>query len=187
MKFSALLLISVVSMTTACNQEQSLKAVEKTHVHKKDSTVFTGKPQAPVTMSYEFLTVPAAGEILQILLTFKAQQDSEMLQINYRPSEHLESADATQQKDFTKLAKGSEATFIINVIPTQETMAYVNVFASTSVMGKKQSRAFAIPVSFDLALPSSVILKKNPQSQLPAGFELQPEQNVIIMPATESP
>lgn len=178
----------MISLLSACNQDDAVKNADKTKLHKKVTTGFVGKPQAPVMLNFEFLNTPKIGEALQILLKFTSTQESEMLKINYTTSAMLDSADAIQQQLFTNVAKGQQQSYVINVVPGQADLSYVNVFVTTVVNGKSQSRAFAIPVSIEQALPNSVKLQKIPQNQqLPAGFRYNSQDNVITMPASESP
>jgi len=180
------LLLFTISLTSACKQDDAVKLNEQTkHVHKTGSAI-VGKPQAPVNLNYEFVNTPMLDETLDILLKLSVESDTEILQANYTSSSSLLANDATQSQIFSNVRKGKSVSYTIQVIPKQPDLSYVNVFVSTIVNGKKQSRAFAIPVSIDQSMPSSVILKSKPQSlPLPEGFEYNQQQNIVIMPAAE--
>lgn len=191
------LLILLPGLLVACNQDEKINSVisplsiDQPDLHKADShkaaSGSIGKPHAPISMNYEFLNQVEINSELEIRLTFTLQQDSELLEVVYKPSENLKSVDAVQQQIFIKPEKGAEQSFVIRVVTDKGGLSYVNVFASITEQGRKQSRSFAIPVNIDLQ-KSDVDIAQQKSATDPTSDRKQQhiEQNVISMPAVES-
>ncbi|HED33699.1 MAG TPA: hypothetical protein ENJ08_05695 [Gammaproteobacteria bacterium] len=186
MNIKPLSLLLTLSLLVACNQQVANESAESggaTATEYNMSSRFVGKPHAAVSMRF-ILNGPAElNQPLDISLTFTVERDTEMLEVEYRTNAGLQSTDASQQYQFTQLVKGTKQQINIGVVPQQSGLHHINVFATISVDGIRQTRPFAIPVSIE----GSTQLQKTGQDESANGMLYLPEQNVISMPAAESP
>jgi len=177
MKFILLTLLSFLLI--ACNQEAQTKSTVATD--KPPHNHFIGKPQAGISMQYEFLNSKEMNEELEIKLLFKVSRDTETLYVDLNLSPGLKSLDSQSEYQFNKISKGASEEIIIRVIPETSGEQVIYVSASIDVKGVKQSRAFIIPVT-----TGSTEQFKSNQNTPAKGTRYIPSQNVISMPATQT-
>jgi len=177
MKFILLTLLSFLLI--ACNQEAQTKS--SATVEKHSQKHFTGKPQAGISMQYEYLDSKETNDAHEIKLVFKVSRDTEALYVDYRVNPGLKLIDSQTNYQFNKLSKGSTEEIIVRVIPESEGEQVIFITAAIDVNGVKQSRAFMVPVT------SGATSQLKTQTNTPAkGTRYIPSQNVISMPATET-
>lgn len=184
MKIKSLLLILMVSLIAACNQDVQTNASHSSAPTQAAS--YVAKPQAPVSMSFEVLNKAALGEVLDIKLIFKAGRTTEALKVVYHLPAGLTSVDAQSQFEFNKLAKGALESVMLKLIPEQLGQHNINITASIEIDGISQSAVFVVPVS--LGVNQQLKTKQAIQSvEAVHGMHHLPEQNVISMPAAKAP
>jgi len=183
-----LFFLMLVSQQADCNQPPGSERSSRGGAVATEYTLSSrsmGKPHAPVSMRYVFNSTVELNEPLGINLTFTVERETQMLEVAYTIDSDLRSLDAAQQFQFTQLIKGSQEQVTIEVVPQQGGLHYINVFATITINGMQQTRAFAIPVSI---AGEATQLQKNSQNEPPAnGMRYLPQQNVISMPANEPP
>jgi len=174
-----LILLTLLSfLLIACNQEAQTKSVVTTE--KQARHHFIGKPQAGISMQYEFLNSKELNEELEIKLVFKVSRNTEALYVDYRVTPGLKLLDSQSEYQFNKLSRGASEEIIVRVMPESEAEHVIYVTAAIDVKGVKQTRSFMVPVT----TVSASQLKA--QQNIPAkGTRYIPSQNVISMPASE--
>lgn len=177
MKFILVGLLSVLLL--ACNQEAQTK---NTSIEKQPHEHFIGKPQAAISLNYEYLNSTELNEILEIKLVFKVSRDTDALYVDYRVGPGLKLLDSQSGYQFNNMSKGSSEEIIVRVIPESAGQQVINISAAIDVKGMKQSRAFMVPVTTS----STNQLKSNQITPAKEGMKYIPSQNVISMPATET-
>ncbi len=184
MNIKHLLILLTLSFLLACSQQEaSESAAGAIATEYNMQSRFVGKPHAPVSMSFILNSPVELNQPLDISLTFTVEQDTEILEVEYRTDASLRSNDVSQQYQFTRLIKGAKQQIDISVVPQQSGLHHINVFASINIDGIQQTRPFAIPVSIE----GSTQLQKTGQNEPANGMRHLPAQNVISMPAGESP
>ena len=179
MKMKYILLGLLSFLLLACNQEvQTKNAVSsEKHSHKH----FIGKPQAAISMHYEYLNSKEINKELEIKLVFKVSHDTDALYVNYRVNPGLKLLNSQTEFQFNKLSKGASNEIVLRIIPEMPGQQIIYITAAIDVNGSQQSRAFMVPVS-----TGSTEQLKSQQITSPKGTRYIPSQNVISMPATET-
>jgi len=175
-----IILVGLLSiLLLACNQEAQTKNTAS--LEKQPHRHFIGKPQAGISLKYEYLNSTELNEILEIKLVFTVSRDTDALYVDYRVNPGLKLVDLQSEYQFNNMSKGSREEIVLRVIPELAGEQVIYISAAIDVNGSKQSRAFMVPVT----LGSTNELKSN--QNIPAkGMKYIPSQNVISMPATET-
>jgi len=178
MKFILLTLLSFLLI--ACNQEAQTKNTVSTD--KQSHNHYIGKPQAGISMQYEFLNSKEVNEELGVKLVFKVSRDTEALYVNYRVNPGLKLLDSQTEFQFNKLSKGASEEVIVRVIPESADDQIIYISAAIDINGVKQSRAFMVPVTTG----STEQLKSNQNTPVKKGSRYMPLKNDSSMQATET-
>ncbi len=105
-----------------------------------------GKPGAPIQLQYEVKgQLQTGGEVI-VKLAFSGV-GADMVTASVRPDPGLVRMDSAEDLRLPVQQKGGVATGQeIRLIPEQDGIYYVNIFASMMINGEEQFKSFAIPV-----------------------------------------
>jgi hypothetical protein len=146
-------------------------------IHKKIS--HSGKPTAPISISYAVPAKVSIGDNVQVTVTIKTLSDVNDFNLKLTTNEGLEMPSGEYLINYGNQEHNSAFTETVTVIPNTEGILYLNVFATGTFNGKKMTNAGVIPIN--TGTNTRKMLKKSGQAATDSRG-----QNIIIMPAEES-
>lgn len=139
----------------------------------------TGKPTAPVDISYSFEGRPAVGTALDIDVVVTPRVAAEALRVQSNTSGRHGLASSDSAKTFGEQRAGQANTYRVTIVPRSEGVFYLNVLASLDAGGHTQARAYAIPVMIGDAARQKSLAPNNHMRSTPSG------EAIISLPAQE--
>lgn len=133
---------------TGCKSEEQL-AINSGQDHKVKSgniKPYPGKPHAAVEMHYKMKKNIAAGETIDVTMTFINTKNVDDLEISYKLDDGLTSSEALHQYNFGVLAASEKSVVTLPITATNDGYYYIYVVA-TLIDDKRQSRSFAIALN----------------------------------------
>ena len=162
----------VVLMSTCVNSYAAVKTVHK--VMK-----VSGKPTAPIEISYTAPASAAIGTSVNVVVTIKALSDVSDLGLKVTANEGLSLNAGELVKNYGAQRRDAIFSETVAATPSAEGILYLNVFASGSFQGKTMIRVGAVPISVGTS-PEKKLKKSGTIEKDSTG------QSVIVMPADES-
>lgn len=157
---------------------QNIFAADAVRVLHKELPL-SGKPSAPISISYSVPANVATGDNVQVTVTIKALSDVNDFNLKLTAGEGLEMSSGEYLKSYGSQVRNSAFTETVTVIPNTEGILYLNVFATGTFNGKKMTNAGAVPIKTGNA--TRKMLKKSGQATTDTRG-----QKIIIMPAEEA-
>lgn len=153
----------------------------ETTVEEKKTTgtlsSMTGKPGAPVSLTYSVPSAKKLGQAIEIDLSFVFDSAVDSATISFGPSEGLELVNA-RSLAVTDQQRGDSHAISLKVVPRESGLRFVSIFAVTKQGQKEMRRSFAVPVT---AGGSAA-----PKKAMPDPLETPEGEKVISMPAEET-
>lgn len=170
-----IVLLAVILTLLSWQNAYSADAVRILHKELPRS----GKPTAPISISYSVLANVAIGDNVQVTVTIKALSDVNDFNLKLTTGEGLEMPSGEYLKNYGNQVRNSAFSETVTVIPNTEGILYLNVFATGTFNGKKMTNAGAVPIKTGTA--TRKMLKKLGQATTDSKG-----QKIIIMPAVET-
>lgn len=135
------------------------------------------KPQAPVDVEYQIQSTPEAGQPLVIDLQFTTFGNGQAMDANFRSESGLDISDRGSLRRIIAEEGTISSSQSLTVIPRNNGLFHLTVFANVLVEGRLQSRVVAIPIQVgaksanpDVATKkiAEVDINDNPIKSLPA-------------------
>lgn len=162
--------ILIFSGGIACS-ETSSKIISK-------ELPLSGKPTAPISISYTVPAKAAIGENVTVTVKFKTLSNAGGLKLKLSAGKGLELTSGKYEVDYGSQPMNSTFSETVTVVPQTEGILYLNVFVTGTFGGNAMVRTGAVPINVGSARRK--MLKKPGQVTTgPKG------QKIIIMPAQE--
>lgn len=146
-------------------------------LHKELSN--SGKPTAPISISYTVPAKVAIGDNVEVTVTIKALSDVNDFSLKLIAGEGLEMPSGEYLKSYGNQPRNSSFSETVTVSPNTEGILYLNVFATGTFNGKKMTHAGAVPINTGTA--TQKMLKKSGKVTTDSKG-----QKIIIMPVEET-
>jgi len=161
----------MVLMSPCANSYAAVKTVHK--VMK-----MSGKPTAPIEISYTAPVSAAIGSSVNVVVTIKALSDVADFGLKVTADEGLLLNAGELVKNYGAQKRDAVFSETLTATPNAEGYLYLNVFASGSFQGKTMVRVGAVPISVGTS-PEKKLKKSGTIEKDSSG------QNVVVMPADE--
>lgn len=107
---------------------------------------YSGKPHAPVELSYLLQKSIQTGESALLKIKLINTQDTDNFKAKLRLSKGLQSNNMQARYDFGVLAKNSSSQILVELSSDYPGLFYVYINAGSRNGGQYQSRSFSIPI-----------------------------------------
>ncbi len=151
-------------------------------VHNKvtpTESKISGKPTAPVTISYTVPAKIAAGESINITVQVNILSDAEALKLRLIAGEGLDMTPKDREVNYSALPMNSTISESVTVTPQAEGILYLHVFVSGVFNGRTMARSGAVPVNAGQGTGRKMLRDAGQVTTDSKG------QNIIIMPLEE--
>ena len=106
----------------------------------------SGKPVAPVTISYTVPEKAGVGESITVTVSFKLLSDAEKVTLKLTPDKGMEITSGKTDVDYGEQLANSAFSESVTIVPHTEGVLYLNVFVTGTFGGRKMVRTGAVPV-----------------------------------------
>lgn len=138
----------------------------------------SGKPTAPISISYTVPEKATVGENVTVKVEFRTLSDADGLKIELTAGEGLKLASGRYKVDYGIQPRNSTFSETLTVVPQTEGILYLNVFVTGIFGGNTMVRTSAVPVNVGTNMHK--MLKK------PGKVTTDSKgQKIIILPAEE--
>ena len=138
----------------------------------------SGKPTAPISISYTVPEKTTVGENVTVIVEFRTLSDAEGLRIEFTAGEGLKLTSGRYKVDYGIRPGNSTFSETVTVVPQTEGILYLNVFVTGIFGGNTMVRTGAVPVN--VGATTHKMLKK------PGNVTTDSKgQKIIILPAEE--
>lgn len=138
----------------------------------------SGKPTAPISISYAVPEKADVGESITVTVEFKTLSDANRLKLKLTAGKGLDLTSGEYEIDYGNQSMNSAFSETVTVVPQTEGILYLNVFVTGTFHGNTMVRTGAVPINAGRNVRQ--MLKK--PSQVTTDSE---GQKIIIMPAEE--
>lgn len=138
----------------------------------------SGKPTAPISISYIVPAKANVGENITVTVEFKTLSDASGLKLKLSAGKGLELTSGKYEVDYGNQPVNSTFSETVTVVPQTEGILYLNVFITGTFNGNTMVRTGAVPINVGSDLRK--MLKKPGQVTTDSKG-----QKIIIMPAQE--
>jgi len=138
----------------------------------------SGKPTAPISISYTVPEKTTVGENVTVIVEFRTLSDAEGLRIEFTAGEGLKLTSGRYKVDYGIRPGNSTFSETVTVVPQTEGILYLNVFVTGIFGGNTMVRTGAVPVN--VGATTHKMLKK------PGNVTTDSKgQKIMILPAEE--
>jgi len=106
----------------------------------------SGKPVAPVSISYTVPEKADVGESITVTVSFKLLSDAEKVTLKLTPDKGMEITSGKTEVDYGDQLANSAFSESVTIVPHTEGVLYLNVFVTGTFGGRKMARTGAVPV-----------------------------------------
>lgn len=170
-KLCVILLASLFSIGLIACSEKSSKLVS-------GEVPLSGKPTAPVSISYTVPEKADVGESITVTVKFKILSDAENVDLKLTADKGLELTSGETEMAYGSQPANSTFSESVAVVPHTEGILYLNVFVTGTFNGKTMVRTGAVPVN--VGTNTRKIMKKSGKITTDSTG-----RKIIIMPADE--